>query len=327
MSSSTSSSDRASGRAPWVPLLGRKVWLGLLVFLGALEIFTRVSLHDRSKDFRRFGGYPAKAAALVATANAQRIAFIGNSATDRGVDPRVVEATLARSGRPAAAELFVADQSRVDTWRYIFERYFARPERNPDLVVVSFYENDLEDGNPIEIGRLAQFFTTIGDWPELFRVNLRTLDDRASFVISSFSATYAASDRIRERILPALVPGFRDHSERINEIIFQHEQQRRPRRLAAPTRPRFAAVERLLDRAAERGVKLCFVAYPTLVAGGRSPYDLAPELLALLARRGIPLIDLRNVPGLGPEFYADEVHLTEAGRARYSGALGEALAR
>ena len=324
MSSSTSSSDRA----PWVPLLSRKVWLGLLVFLGALEIFTRVSLHDRSKDFRRFGGYPAKAAALVATANAQRIAFIGNSATDRGVDPRVVEAALARNGRPAAAaELFVADQSRIDTWRYIFERYFARPERNPDLVVVSFYENDLEDGNPIEIGRLAQFFTTIRDWPELFRVNLRTLDDRASFVISSFSATYAASDRIRERILPALVPGFRDHSERINEIIFQHEQQRRQRRVEAPTRPRFAAVERLLDRAAERGVKLCFVAYPTLVAGGRSPYDLAPELLALLARRAIPLIDLRNVPGLGPEFYADEVHLTEAGRARYSAALGEALAR
>ena len=324
MSSSTSSSDRA----PWVPLLSRKVWLGLLVFLGALEIFTRVSLHDRSKDFRRFGGYPAKAAALVATANAQRIAFIGNSATDRGVDPRVVEAALARNGRPAAAaELFVADQSRIDTWRYIFERYFARPERNPDLVVVSFYENDLEDGNPIEIGRLAQFFTTIRDWPELFRVNLRTLDDRASFVISSFSATYAASDRIRERILPALVPGFRDHSERINEIIFQHEQQRRQRRAEAPTRPRFAAVERLLDRAAERGVKLCFVAYPTLVAGGRSPYDLAPELLALLARRAIPLIDLRNVPGLGPEFYADEVHLTEAGRARYSAALGEALAR
>ena len=285
------------------------MWLGLLVFLGALEIFTRVSLHDRSKDFRRFGGYPAKAAALVATANAQRIAFIGNSATDRGVDPRVVEAALARNGRPAAAELFVADQSRIDTWRYIFERYFARPERNPDLVVVSFYENDLEDGNPIEIGRLAQFFTSIGDWPELFRVNLRTLDDRASFVISSFSATYAASDRIRERILPALVPGFRDHSERINEIIFQHEQQRRQRRPAAPARPRFAAVERLLDRAAERGVKMCCRRLPD-AGRGRSialrsgagaaratgapgdPADRSPERArpgaGVLRRRGTP---------------------------------------
>ena len=80
-------------------------------------------------------------------------------------------------------------------------------------------------------------------------------------MISSFSATYAASNRIRERIL-ALVPGFRDHSERINQIIFQHEQQRGRRRAEAPARPRFAAVERLLDRAAERGVKLCVVAYP-----------------------------------------------------------------
>src|SRR5262245_94666 len=129
MSSSTSSSDRA----PWVPLLSRKVWLGVLLLFGALEIFTRVSLHGRSKDFRRFGGYPAAAAALVGTPGAQRIAFIGNSATDRGVDPRVVEAAFAGRGRPTVAGLFVADQSRVDTWRYIFERYFARPERNPDL--------------------------------------------------------------------------------------------------------------------------------------------------------------------------------------------------
>jgi hypothetical protein len=322
MSSSTSSSERTL----WVPLLDRKVWLGLLIFFAALEIFTRVSLHHRSKDFRRFAGYPAKAAALVAAGGAQRLALIGNSATDRGVDPRVVEAVLARRGHPTAAELFVADQSRIDTWRFIFERYFAGPGRNPDLVAITFYEDDLQDGNAIEIGRLAQFFTTLGDWPELGRVNLRTIDDRASFAISSFWASYAASDRIRERLLEVLVPRFRDHSERINEITFQHERQRR-RPDAAPAAPRFQALERLLDRAAERGVKLCFVAYPTLVMGGRLPYELPPALLELLRARGAPLIDLRHVPGLGPEHYADEVHLTEAGRAHYSAALGEALAR
>jgi hypothetical protein len=323
MSSSTSSSDRT----PWEPLLGRKVWLGVLLFVAALEVFTRVSLHDRSKDFRRFAGYPARAEALVATGNARRIAFIGNSATDRGVDPRVVEATLARNGRPTAAALFVADQSRVDTWRYIFERYFARPERKPDLVVVTFYENDLEDGNPIEIGRLAQFFTSVRDWPELFQVNLRTLDERAAFVISSFSATYAARERIRERLLEALVPGFKEHTGRVNDIIFQHERRRALAAPAPATPPRFAALEHLLDRAAERGITLCFVAYPTLVAGGRTPYELRPELLALLARRGIRLIDLRHVPDLGPALYADEVHLTEAGRERYSAVVGDALAR
>jgi hypothetical protein len=307
-----------------VPFLSRKVWLGLLLFLAALEILTRTSLHNRSKDFRRFAGYGDKAAALVATPGVQRLALIGNSATDRGVDPRVVEADLARAGRPTAAELFVADQSRIDTWRYVFERYFARPERNPDLVVVTFYENDLEDGNPIEIGRLAQFFTGVRDWPELFRVNLRTIDERASFVVSSLSATYAASDRIRERLLEALVPGFRGYSERVNEIVFQHERRRH---VAAPKAATFRALESLLDRAAGRGVKLCFVAYPTLVTGERTPYELEPALVDLLARRGIRLIDLRRVPGLGPEFYADEVHLTEAGRARFSAVLAEALAR
>src|SRR3954471_8748041 len=144
-------------------MLARRVALGVVLFLIALELFTRFRLFEMSKDFRRFGSYPARARTLVETTGPVRLAFIGNSATDRGVDARVVDATLAGAGRPARSDLFVADQSRVDTWRFILERYFAAPGLRPDMVVVTFYENDLEDGNPVEIGRLAQFFTGVRD--------------------------------------------------------------------------------------------------------------------------------------------------------------------
>jgi hypothetical protein len=307
-------------------MLARRVAIGVIVFLLVLELFTRFRLFQMSKDFRRFESYPARARTLVETAGPLRLAFIGNSATDRGVDARVVDATLAGAGHPARSDLFVADQSRVDTWRFILERYFAAPGLRPDMVVVTFYENDLEDGNPVEIGRLAQFFTGVRDWPEVFTVNLHDLDDRVSFVLSSGWATYAASERVRERLLGAIIPGFRTHTERINEIVYEHERRRARPSHEAPTGPQFVALGRMLDRAAQQGIKLAFVAYPTLVNGGGVPYELSPALVHLLETRGAPLLDLRRVSTLGPDLYADEVHLTEEGRRPYSQALGAALA-
>ena len=289
-----------------------------------LELGTRYRLFNMSKDFRRFRGYPAKAQALVDGPGPLRIALIGNSATDRGVDAGVVEAAMAGQGRPAHVGLFVADQSRIDSWRFIFERYFAAPGLRPDLVVVTFYEGDLEDGKAVEIGRLAQFFTTVHDWPEVLTVNLHNLDDRASFILASGWATFAASDRIRERLYEAVVPNFQDDAARVNMVVYTHEERARLAHPAPP--PTFVALGRLLDRAAEVHVPLCVVAYPTLDTARGAPYPVSPELVALLRARGATFVDLRRIPGLGPDFYADDVHLTESGRRPYSEALAAAIA-
>jgi hypothetical protein len=318
-------SSISSSSGPRVPLLDRRVWVGLLIVFAILELGTRYRLFNMSKDFRRFRSYPARAQALVEGPGPLRIALIGNSATDRGVDAGVVEAAMAAHGRPAHANLFVADQSRIDTWRFIFERYFAAPGLRPDLVVVTFYENDLEDGNPVEIGRLAQFFTTVHDWPEVLSVNLHDLDDQASFIVASGWATFAASDRIRERLYETLVPNFQADAARINGVVYAHEARAALARPAPP--PTFVALQRLLDRAAETHVPLCFVAYPTLDTARGAPYPVSSELVALLRARGATFVDLRRIPGLGPDFYADDVHLTEAGRRPYSEALAAALAQ
>jgi hypothetical protein len=313
-----------------VPLLDSRVWLGLVAILVVMEAFTRVRLVDASKDFRRFKTYPERARVLVSTpaeptSPALRLAFIGNSATDRGLDAQLVERGLASRGQKARGDLFVADQSRIDTWRFIFERYFAAPGLRPDLAVIVFYENDLEDGNPVEIGRLAQFFTRPRDWLEVMTVNLHSLDDRASFVISSFSATYAASERVRERLLAVLVPGFRPFSERTNQIVFEHARHAAAAS-AAPAAPTYVALQHLIDRAAQVGVRLCFVAYPTKGGAAGLPYEISPSLTERLRASGAPLVDLRQVAALRPELYADEVHLNEEGRAPFSEAMAAALA-
>ena len=291
MRSSTSSSEAVVAapavRAVRVRLLDRRVWVGLALIFIALEIFTRSWLFSVSKDFRRFRSYPARAQALVAAPGAMRVAMIGNSATDRGVDGRVVESELGAStpGRPTRADLFVADQSRIDTWRFVFERYFAAPALHPDLVVVTFYENDLEDGNPVEIGRLAQFFTGIGDWPEVMTVNLHSLDDRVIFAASSVWATFAASDRIRERLLGALVPDFREHSERVNMVIYEHEHRRADAGAAARA-PSFVALQRLVDRAAGGGRSALLRGLSDAAGGARNTVRDLTRLAGTTARRG-----------------------------------------
>jgi hypothetical protein len=101
MSSSTSSSEPAAAAppAPRAPLVDRRVALGVLLVVAVLELFTRVRLFEMSKDFRRFRGYDARAAALEATGGT-RLALIGNSATDRGVDVKTLETALGGGGGP-----------------------------------------------------------------------------------------------------------------------------------------------------------------------------------------------------------------------------------
>src|SRR5256885_16852245 len=89
MRSSTSSSDR------W------RVAACLLVAALALEGVPRLLVFPRSKDFRRFAGYDDAARTLV-LAPGFRVALVGNSATERGVDPRALEREL---GAPSPALL------------------------------------------------------------------------------------------------------------------------------------------------------------------------------------------------------------------------------
>ncbi len=295
MSSSTSNFRRAFALACLVAL-----------FFGGLEAFTRRKLYRASKDLARFTTYPARARAL-SEAPGKRLAFLGNSLTERGVD-----AQLAAKELGVTADMFVADASHINTWIWMMQREFWSRDLSVDLLVVHFYENGLEDGKRLEVGRLAQFFTTRDDWGELFANDVKTLDGRAEFVVSTVWATYAVRDRIKERVLD-LIPGYQDWLEASNQITFDHD-----RALAAahelkrvPTRH---ALERFLARAQAHHTKVLFVAFPTM-----NPYDVPDETIRTIRDAGMLYLDLRSVPELDrAAHYADDIHLNEAGRAIYT---------
>lgn len=295
--------------------------LAVVLLLLLLEVVTRRFLFAASKDFKRFANYPSKAQEL-GRASDFRIALIGNSATDRGVTESVVaEAFTRAAGRPSQVSMFPADQSRINTWHYIAESSFFDPSVTVDLLVLTFYEDDLADGNAVEIGRLAQFFTKPSDWPSIFALDLPVFGDQVEFVLSSYWAMLAGADRIRERLLKVMVPNYEDF------VASVHDANRRHNRPATPRAATYEALRRFLARAQSRNQRVAFVAYPTLTSDGRLPYELEPEMQRILAEANTPLIDLRNVPTLNPTLYADEVHLTDEGRKPYSEALGTALAK
>lgn len=299
----------------------RLALLAVLALLLLLEVVTRRFLFSASKDFKRFASYPAKAQEL-GQAGDFRIALVGNSATDRGVTETVVAEAFTRATQRAAhVAMFPADQSRINTWHYIAESSFFDPGVNVDLLVLTFYEDDLADGNAVEIGRLAQFFTKPSDWPSIFGLDLPVFGDQVEFVLSSYWATLAGADRIRERLLKLLVPNYEDFVASVHDVNRRHA---RPLPEKAVTHE---ALRRFLERASSRGQRVAFVAYPTLTEDGRSPYEFESEMLSILAEANAPLVDLRHIPTLNPTLYADEVHLTDEGRKPYSEALGAALSK
>jgi hypothetical protein len=311
MSSSTSSSDGARRRRALA--LGG----GLFGLLAAVEVVTRVFLFDASKDLRRFVRYPAEARAL-AGAPGLRVALVGNSTTDAGIDPRLLGDLLtARLGQPVRDAAFVADGAGIglDTW--MVDREFWKQGLAPDLFVVTYYGHDIEDGERMDVGRLAQFFVGRADWPAVFDFDLPRLEQRADLILSSAWATFAVRDRIKERVLD-LIPGYQKTISEVNAANFHHDQLFDVER---EVRPRtHEALRRFVGRARQAGASICFVAYPSLMA-----YEISPEAREIVADAGYLFLDLRQI-GLGPEHYADNIHVNAAGQQIFTHRLADALA-
>lgn len=292
----------------------RRVIGGVLLFFLLMEVFTRTKLMRMSKDLVRFADYPAQAAAL-AQDSGVRVAFVGNSAVERGIDPVIV--TAASEGLPFHQAIFLAHGSHINTWHYMLNRYFWTPGNHADLIVITFYERNMEDGHPDDIGRMAQFFTTSRDWGEVLQTDLPEFSHRTEFLLSSFWATYAVRDRLKERILGAITPDYKEFTQKVNSLSFHQEVKPQEKSQAAS----YCVLQRLLDTAKRNRTRLCFVAFPTYEPSRSGSYSLAPEMLRLIRDANMDFLDLRMVAGLTPKHYADDIHLTPEGAKIYTHAL------
>jgi len=311
MNSSTSSSSLSP------PL---KLALILSALFIVLEVITRAVLFPMSLDFGRFASYRERADALQSQAGL-RVAFVGNSATEAGVDVDILKDTLSTNHiLVPSVELFLADGSAINTWSSMMNQYFWKRGNAPDLVIITFFGPSLDDGREFEVGRLAQFFTDLEDWPELFQSNLVTTSQRAEWILASVWATYAARDRIKDRVLSLFVPHYKEYATAL------HDEGNRDRLgKGAPgtsVMKSHRLLQSVLQRARELGSRLLFVAFPMR----DTQYTVHPDALRLIRDFGADYLDMRVLIDLKPALYRDTYHLTATGKSIYTKRFAEVLA-
>jgi len=294
----------------------------LAALLAVLEIVTRVKLYAMSSDFSTFLSYAGRAADL-SRRGGLRLAIVGNSVAHEGIDPGVFAERLRDiTRRETFADAFTVNHSFIETWYHMLRHYLWQPGYSVDLVVLPFWRNNLEDGNPLEIGRLAQFFTTFADWSEVLHGDLRTTAQRLDFVTSGVWATYAARDHIREFLFTRAFPGYQDFVRAEQAAALSRDQAATASRRSR-VRPSFRTLDRLLREARAHGAALCFVAMPTLHPEWNDPYT---EVRSRIAEAGMAYLDLRGLSEMNERRYVDRVHMNDSGRSLFSRRLAENLA-
>jgi hypothetical protein len=314
MSSSTSSSERAIAVvAPAAPAgpRRRRAWLWplavVLLVMAALEGFARVVLVPASRDLQSCAGYAGDARALFARPG-PRLVVVGNSATRKGVDGALLGTLM-----HADVAVFSADSAKVTTMYWMVTHDLWAQGLRPRWVVLPYFGDQLADGEDVDVGRLARYFSGPRDWPELFRYDLLGLDQRAELVASSLSAAFATRRRIKRRVLEQL-PGYQDGYLLTERVLVAHG------RAGGRRAPTFDTLRRFVARAQASGTRLGFVAFPS-----QEGTDAPAEALRILDDAGMRLVDLRHVAGLGPQHYEDFVHLNPTGQALFTRALARAL--
>ncbi len=328
MNSSTSNSKaRASGARKTAAIL-----LLLALFFGGAEVGARKYARRRQNDLSD----PTDPTSIGARATrlmqqkGRKIVFVGNSVVQQGIDLALFErlaGNLAGNSAPLHTTMAAATGALGKDWYWMLEHGFWQPKRQPDLFVVLFFSDMLQD-TPREDqdrGRLAQFFTTPRDWPAVFAVDAPTLGQRSDFLFSYASMLFAQRAVTRGKLLKAVAPGYENCVVQLNATEQKQSDQQKLAPKTSHLKPpiSYRALQRLLARARQTRSKLCFIAYPT--NGKKFAYTVPPQVIEMIRGAGMTYIDLSHVPELTPDKYRDSLHVNKLGMPVFTRRLAPAL--
>lgn len=239
-----------------------------------------------------------------------RLLFLGNSLTRHGIDQeafaRVVEQEF---GQKIQCVKMNPDNTALADWFYAYRTYFSNPGVKPDLVIIGFEGIHLRDAPSNHPDRLAQYYCTWADYPQLFKYDLNNFEERVHFSLCKVSAAFGNRDRIQKRALDLLIPDYRAGIEQLNHRRNQH---------ATPplSSPGYERLEELISIASKQGTQIVLAAMPVPEA-----YEFDPELLELVENSSAILFDCRTVPGITDPMFFDGLHMDEQAASLYSTTL------
>ncbi len=294
----------------------------VLAVVAAYELAIRRAERALSTDVQHIRSV-GEAAARLHQEPRPRVLFLGNSLTGYGADCGAFTDELKRLGLPeASCARAVPDATGISDWYYLFRNDFVVPRHVPDVVIVGFARGHLADDHPLDPRHLGRYFCRLRDVPELFRFDLKTVEERASFLLGYLSAAYGNQDRTKKRLLDVIIPDYR-YGERTLNAMSQAAAERREQQAPPAAGPpvTYGRLRRFMEMLRRQGVVGIFVAMPR-----PEPWPMPEELPGILADGGMLYVDFRRVPGLRNENFPDGMHLDPAGAEIYSRALARRLA-
>lgn len=278
----------------------------------AVELGTRLFIYDMSNMLGRLKRESTMAAALVPAADRPRpVLVVGNSLLIAAVDVARLDAQLRAEERSAFR--FGIEQTTYFDWYYGLRRLVAGGAR-PDTIVLCFETRHLL-GSGVHGDIFAHFLMRPTD---LFSV-AHALDlsptEAADLSMANLSAFWGLRKEIRKNLLGRLLPGLPSLAAMMAR--------------GQPAPPPKADDLRTLGR--DRLLALADVVKP---AGIKFVLALAPPLRAedaVLMKRlseetGVPLVaPLTDDDLVRTDYDVDGYHLGDAGRAKYTDALGDTL--
>jgi hypothetical protein len=242
------------------------------------------------------------------------VLFMGNSLISYGIDPIIFRDEMHAKGvGPLQFERVSPDASSIREWRYAFKHFFLDRRHIPDVLVVNFATNHLEDQQKIHPSDLATFYTSLKDIPHIFAEDVQSFGDRAEFLLAHLFRLFAYREAISKRILDVVVPNYRSALTQINTKMRDGASNEH-----APT---YRTLERFSADSLRRGVRLILVAMPLQYS-----YRLDPRLADKARELGITLIDARDVEGLTASRFIDQMHMDPTGAILYTCTLAGLLA-
>ena len=306
----------------------------VIVCLLCIELLIRSVEPKLSKDVASIREFPSIAAAiqLQKTAGSQTILFLGNSLTRHGINSDLIASELNRDitagsqgqvdrsqrlARRFAVSRAVADGTGLPEWYYAFKHFFADAGQTPDTVVIGFegrHGGHIGDDRMADVAQIGRFFCGVSDVPDVIHQETQSFDTACDVVLGKVLATYASRERIGRRLLDAVIPHYRDTSNRMNDAMHvPDEAQTSSTASSLSDADNYQRLQRFLSLARQHHVQVVLVAIPV-----PQEYSIEPQLLELAEQAHVPLIDARQVPGLKLSMFPDGLHMNEEAATLFS---------
>jgi hypothetical protein len=235
---------------------------------------------------------------------------VGNSLIGEGLDETAIEKNVtARVGRPIRAVKLTPDATNLYDWYCLLSRHAdAALTADTELLIIGFAWKQLSDEDGPSFRMLGAYFADLPQLKVVHRIHPLSLDDFGEYTLSRLSNAWALKQPVRNRLLGAVVPYYKETQQILNQAPAEGE----PADASGTFNYQLIAEFEQLLRATGRSAH--FVAMPVM-----SDYVIDPSLVAMAsASSRISFSDLQGaIPEQGRELYfEDPIHLNERGRTR-----------